>query len=171
MPKLIVTLQDGTQHTYDLVDDHITFGRAPDNVLVIEDASVSSHHGTFTLKDGDYVLVDTGSTNGSRINGRDLSTDTEYALSDGDMLRLGKVEASYESENKVEGRPLPEEDAPDLAPAASSAAPTNFQNASPFQTKRKKKDPAGKAIMALAIVAILAFGAVIFKVLSLQPPL
>ena len=52
MPKLIVTLQDGTQNTFDLVDDQITLGRAPDNTLHIDDASVSSHHATLTLADG-----------------------------------------------------------------------------------------------------------------------
>lgn len=171
MPKLTVTLQDGTQHTHDLVDQTITFGRAPDNTLVIEDASVSSHHGTLTLQDGDYILRDIGSTNGSRLNGKDLATDTDYHLQDGDFVRLGKVEASYESENKVEGRPMPEAVAADLTPASSSAAPTNFQNASPFQTKKKKKDPKGTAVMALAIIAILAFAAVVAKVLTLQSPL
>lgn len=171
MPKLIVTLQDGTQHTHELIDDQITFGRSPDNTLVIEDASVSSHHGTLTLKDGDYVLRDIGSTNGSRLNGKDLATDTDYHLQDGDFIRLGKVEASYESENKAEARPMPEAASADLTPASSSSAPTNFQNASPFQTKKKKKDPAGRAVMALSIVAILAFAAVLVKVLGLQSPL
>lgn len=171
MPKLILTLQDGTQQTHELTDEHITFGRAPDNALEIEDASVSSHHGTLTFKDGDYVLRDIGSTNGSRLNGKDLATDTDYHLQDGDSLRLGKVEGTYESENKVGSRPLPEEDAPDLTPASSSSAPQNFQNASPFQTKKKKKDPVAKAIMVLGIVAILAFIGVLTKVLALQAPL
>jgi len=171
MPKLILTLQDGTQHTHELTEEHITFGRAPDNMLEIEDASVSSHHGTLTLQDGDYVLRDVGSTNGSRLNGKDLATDTDYHLQDGDSVRLGKVEGTYESENKTGSRPLPAEDAPDLTPAASSSAPQNFQNASPFQTKKKKKDPAGTAIMVVSIVAILGFAFVVTKVLALQAPL
>jgi pSer/pThr/pTyr-binding forkhead associated (FHA) protein len=171
MPKLIVTLQDGTQHTYDLIDSEITIGRAPDNTLHIEDASVSSHHATLRLSDGDYVLRDIGSTNGSRLNGKDLSTDSDHRLQDGDLLRLGKVEGSYESEIKGESRPMPEEGAVGMAPASSSAAPTNFQNASPFQTKKKKKNPIGVAILLLSIVAILAFLGVLTKVLSLQAPL
>jgi len=170
MPKLILTLQDGSQVTHELTDEHITFGRAPDNMLEIEDASVSSHHGTLTFRDGDYILRDIGSTNGSRLNGKDLATDTDYHLQDGDSFRLGKVEGTYESENKSGSRPLPQEEAPDLTPASSSAAPQNFQNASPFQTKQKKKDPAGMAIIALSIVAILAFGFVVSKVMGLLAP-
>ena len=93
MPKLTVTLQDGTQNSFDLVDDQITLGRAPDNTLQIDDASVSSRHATLTLTGGDYVYRDIGSTNGSRLNGKDLATDTDYHLQDGDFMRLGKVEA------------------------------------------------------------------------------
>jgi len=170
MPKLTVTLQNGTQATHELYDDQITIGRAADNTLVIDDASVSSHHATLTLEDTDYVLRDIGSTNGSRLNGKDLATDTPYRLQDGDSLRLGKVEGTYESENKTGSTPLPEEEVPDLAPAASSTAPTNFQNASPFQTKKKKKDPTGKAILVLGILAILAFAGIVTVVLGLQAP-
>ncbi|MEQ1859791.1 MAG: FHA domain-containing protein [Chthoniobacteraceae bacterium] len=171
MPKLIVTLQDGTQQTYDLAEESITIGRSPDNTLQIEDPSVSSHHASLVFKDDDYVLRDVGSTNGSRLNGKDLATDTDYRLQDGDTLRLGKVEGSYESENKTGARPMPTEDTPELLPAESSSAPVNFQNASPFQSKKKKKDPIGMAVIALAILAILGFAAVLMKVLAVQAPL
>jgi len=170
MPKLTVTLQNGTQATHDLYDDQITIGRASDNTLVIDDASVSSHHATLTLEETDYVLRDIGSTNGSRLNGKDLATDTPYRLQDGDAMRLGKVEGTYESENKVGSQPMPEEETPDLTPAASSSAPTNFQNASPFQTKKKKKDPAGKAILVLGIIVILGFIGLLTLVAGLQVP-
>ena len=38
-------------------------------------------------------------------------------------------------------QPLPVESEVALAPASSSAAPSNFTNASPFQSKKEKKDP------------------------------
>jgi len=170
MPKLIVTLQDGTQHTQELIDDQITIGRLPDNTLQIDDISVSSHHATLTLVDGDYVYRDIGSTNGSRLNGKDLAPDTDHRLQNGDALRLGKVEGSYESENPAEARPLPEEQEMALTPGSSSSAPVNFQNASPFQTKKKKKDPSGTAILALGGVAILVFVFSLLQILALKAP-
>lgn len=170
MPKLIVTLQDGTQNTHDLFDDQITVGRAPDNTLQIDDASVSSHHATLTLADGDYVYRDIGSTNGSRLNGKTLTADTDHRLQNGDSLMLGKVDGTYESETPAEARPLPEEVEVAVTPAASSSAPVNFQNASPFQSKKKKKDPAGRAILALSGVAILLFLAAVLQILSLKAP-
>src|SRR4051794_3625505 len=129
MPKLTVTLQDGTEQAHELIDDQITLGRVPDNSLQIDDISVSSHHATLTLVDGDYVYRDIGSTNGSRLNGQTLEADTDHRLQNGDRLQLGKVEGTYESDTPAEARPMPEEQEVALAPAASSAAPGNFQNA------------------------------------------
>lgn len=170
MPKLIVTLQDGTQNTFDLFDDQITVGRAPDNTLQIDDASVSSRHATFTLVGGDYVYRDLGSTNGSRVNGKTVQAETDHHLQNGDSLLLGKVDGTYESETPAAARPLPEEEEVALTPAASSSAPVNFQNASPFQSKKKKKDPSGTAILALGGVAILIFVAAVLQILSLKAP-
>jgi pSer/pThr/pTyr-binding forkhead associated (FHA) protein len=171
MPKLTVTLQDGNEQTHELIDDQITIGRVPDNSLQIDDISVSSHHATLTLVDGDYVFRDIGSTNGSRLNGQDLQPDTDHRLQDGDRLRLGKVEGVYGSETPAEARPMPEEQEVALAPAAQSAVPGNFQNASPFQTKKKKKDPVGTAILVLGVIALLVFIGALLQVLSLKSPL
>jgi len=170
MPKLTVTLQDGTEQSHELIDDQITIGRVPDNSLQIDDISVSSHHATLTLVDGDYVYRDIGSTNGSRLNGQDIPADTDHRLQDGDRIRFGKVEGTYESETPAEARPMPEEEQVALAPAASSAVPGNFQNASPFQTKKKKKDPIGTAILVLAVVSLLIFIGALVQVLSLKSP-
>lgn len=170
MPKLIVTLQDGTQNTFDLIDDTLTIGRLPDNTLQIDDASVSSHHATLTLVDGDYVYRDIGSTNGSRLNGKTLQPDTDHRLQNGDSLMLGKVDGSYESETPAESRPLPAEEEVALTPAASSSAPVNFQNASPFQSKKKKKDPSGTAVLALGGFAILVFVVAILQIVTLKGP-
>ena len=170
MPKLNLILQDGTEQSHELIDDLITIGRAPDNVMQVDDPSVSSHHCTLSLVEGDYVFRDLGSTNGSRVNGKDVAPETDHRLQSTDTLRLGKVEATYESENPAEARPLPEEDTPELMAAAESAAPTNFQNASPFQTKKKKKNPSGVAVMSLAAVAILAFLFAVLQILNLKAP-
>jgi len=169
MPKLTVTLPDGTDQSFDLIDDEITIGRSSENVIEIADASVSSFHATLTRGEGDYIFRDIGSTNGSRVMGKTVEADTDHRLQDGFMVRFGNIEGRYESENPAEAIPLPEEDAPTVAVASSSAAPASFQNASPFQTKKKKKDPAGMAVMALGILAIVVFlGVLAAKVLTLS---
>ena len=56
-------------------------------------------------------------------------------------------------------------------PAASSARPADFANASPFQTKKEKKDPGALAIMAFAGVALLAFVGAVAMVFGMKSPL
>lgn len=167
MPKLIITKSDGSEVTHELGEDQITIGRLPDNMLQIEDGSVSSHHAQLTVTGGDYFLQDLNSTNGTRVNGQNT---TEAQLQDGDKVRFGQVEAVYTSEIPSEAQPLPEVPENNLKPAESSRPPADFANASPFKTKKKKKDPTGKAVLAFAILSILAFVGALFTVFSLQPP-
>ena len=67
MPKLQVSLPDGTETTHELGENEISVGRVEDNMLQIEDGSVSSRHAILTLRGDDYVLTDIGSTNGTRV--------------------------------------------------------------------------------------------------------
>ena len=167
MPKLIVTTADGNDVTHELEEPLITIGRLPDNMLQIDDSSVSSHHGQLTLTGGDYHLQDLNSTNGTRVNGQTVG---EWQLQNGDHVRFGKVETVYSSEIPAEPRPLPQEAAAPAAPATSSQRPADFANASPFQTKKKKKDPLAAGIIAFAILAILVFCGAVAMIMGLQPP-
>lgn len=170
MPKLTVSLPDGTENVHELNDDQITVGRVDDNMIVIGDISVSSHHAELTLQDGDYILRDIGSTNGTRVNGRDVPEGQDTPLQDGDSVLFGKVSTLYSSE-KAAARPLPEESEVAAVPAASSARPADFANASPFQTKKEKKDPKATAILAFGGVALLAFAAAVAMIFTMKSPI
>ena len=171
MPQLHVSLPDSGATTHDLTDALISIGRISENTLQIEDVSVSSRHAQLTLDDsGDYILRDIGSTNGTELNGKEIEPETDHKLQDGDKVRFGKIDAKYKSENPAEARPLPEAEELAAVVAETSSRPADFANASPFQTKKKKKDPAGKIIIALAVLAVLAFGYALSQVFSIQPP-
>jgi pSer/pThr/pTyr-binding forkhead associated (FHA) protein len=149
----------------------ITIGRISENLLQIEDVSVSSRHAQLTLDaSGDYILRDLGSTNGTELNGREIEPETDHKLQDGDKLRFGKIDASYKSENPAEARPLPEAEEVAAVVAETSARPADFANASPFQKKKKKKDPMGIVLVVLAIVAVGAFGYAVSLIYAIQPP-
>ncbi len=47
MPQIQVTLPDGTESSHELTESLITLGRVDDNMIQIDDASVSSHHAQF----------------------------------------------------------------------------------------------------------------------------
>jgi pSer/pThr/pTyr-binding forkhead associated (FHA) protein len=171
MPQLHVSLPDNGETTHDLSEALITIGRISENALQIEDVSVSSHHAQLTLDDtGDYILRDLGSTNGTELNGKEIPPETDHKLQDGDKVRFGKIDTRYKSENPAEARPLPEAEEVAAVVAETSMRPANFANASPFQTKRVKKDTKGTAIIVLAVIAALAFGYALYQIYSLQPP-
>jgi pSer/pThr/pTyr-binding forkhead associated (FHA) protein len=171
MPKLQVSLPDGSETTHDLTEQVITVGRVSDNTLQIEDISVSSHHAELTLKGEDYVLRDLGSTNGTRLNGKDAVEEQDYPLQDGDIISFGKVPAVYASENPAEARPMPQETEVAAVAAEASVRPSDFANASPFQKRAKKKDPIAMGILSLAGLAILAFCGAVAMIFSIKSPL
>jgi len=171
MPKLLISLPESGDASHDLTEAVITIGRVPDNVLVIEDISVSSRHATLTLgEDGDYILRDIGSTNGTELNGKEIPREEDHKLQDGDKITFGKIETSYVSENPAEARPLPEAETVTAVVASTSKRPADFANASPFQKKKKKKDPIGLVLILVAILAIVGFGGLIAYVYNIQPP-
>jgi pSer/pThr/pTyr-binding forkhead associated (FHA) protein len=161
MPKLVIS---GT--AYELVGDLITIGRAPDNIIVIRDPSVSSHHAQLHLIGETYRLKDLDSTNGMRVNG--IPT-TETALRFDDRIRFGAVEARYEPDASG-SRPLPQLDEIEANPAELSAAPADFANASPFPRQKDQKDPTRTAMFIGSAIVLLVFLGSMIAVLMMHAP-
>ncbi len=112
-------------------------------------------------------LKDLGSTNGTLVNGQPI---TEVQLRAGDRVRFGKVEGSYERESVSATQPFPRFEGVETGPADSSARPVDFANASPFQTRKSKPDPARRMVFAIAAVAVLAFLAGLVALALMRAP-
>lgn len=166
MPKLSVFLENA-RTTHELTEERITIGRAPDNMILIDDPSVSGRHAQLVLIEERYQLTDLNSTNGTRVNSETVS---DAFLRVGDRLRFGKVEARYETDATGAAQPLPEADAIEARPAAMSEKPTDFTNASPFPNRAKEKDTTAKTILAAAALAILAFIVSLLGLLQIHGP-
>jgi len=168
MPKLEVSLPDGTRVTHELIDDVVTVGRIPAHTIQIEDISVSSNHAELALEGGQYLLKDLGSTNGTFVNGDAI---TERLLKDADLVRFGQIDAIYVAGASSSTIPLPEKEGAPVSVATSSARPASFANVSPFKTsKGKKKDPIAMAVFGFTTLAILAFLGAVYEIYSLHPP-
>jgi len=63
-------------------------GRSPDSDLILESPDISRVHAKFFVKGGNYYFCDLGSRNGSIFNGKQAEKDRQYALSDGDVIRI-----------------------------------------------------------------------------------
>ena len=164
MPKLIVS---GV--TYELVEQLITVGRAPDNTIHIDDPSVSGRHAELRAGQKTYFLRDLGSTNGTRING--AAAAVEATLHPGDRIRFGAVDARFEGDVLMSAtQPLPAAAKVDAKVATTSIRPADFANASPFRTRSKQRDPGRTALFIAAAIALLALLAGIVAVLTMHAP-
>lgn len=87
----MLTIIDGplSGTTYTLGSQSITLGRAPDNVVVLNDEFVSSHHARVYVDPttGRWAIEDLGSTNGTVVNGQRLAR--SMVLPAGVPVRIG----------------------------------------------------------------------------------
>ncbi len=74
----------------------ITIGRQHGLSLLIEHHSVSRLHSEITYIDGNYLLRDKGSSNGTFVNNRALVHDSFYTLRHLDQVRFGDVQFRFE---------------------------------------------------------------------------
>jgi predicted component of type VI protein secretion system len=166
MPKLILTTEAQGKVAYEFAEGSITIGRAPDNMIVIDDPSVSNRHALMELTGETYRLKDLESTNGTKVNGLPI---TETVLRFDDRIRFGAIDARYEPDVKG-SQPLPDLETIQVKPAESSAAPAEFGNASPFQRGSMSRDPVRLTVLGIAAIAALTFLGSMIAVLFMHAP-
>jgi diguanylate cyclase (GGDEF)-like protein len=71
----------------------LRIGREDDNELVIEEECVSRRHARIEQREGRIVLMDAGSTNGTLLNGVELSEIVQ--LTNGDRITVGSAILKY----------------------------------------------------------------------------
>ena len=91
-PRLLVSTEDGaggsSQRTFPLTSPLTILGRGTDCDLRLVDQGVSRHHAEIRVEDGQVVLVDLGSTNGTFVNGQPIR---RVSLTDGTRVTLGRT--------------------------------------------------------------------------------
>lgn len=83
-----------------------TIGRADDNMVVVDDQSVSGHHAVILHTQDGVVLRDLNSTNGTKVNGMPV---TESVLTSGDHICFGSVEGRFALEKALPNESTPQE--------------------------------------------------------------
>ncbi len=75
----------------------LSVGRTRENDLNIDDASVSKVHASLFLNSDNYLTIaDTGSTNGTFINGERISYGKAHVIGKNDKINFGTVDVSFE---------------------------------------------------------------------------
>jgi len=73
----------------------VRIGRAPENQVVLGDTYTSGRHAEIVVHGGGRAVRDLGSTNGTRLNGRDLVAGDVHPLHDGDVIEIGNAALVY----------------------------------------------------------------------------
>jgi pSer/pThr/pTyr-binding forkhead associated (FHA) protein len=77
-----------------LGEETISVGRLPESTIVLADPNVSRQHAEIRPRGTTYVVLDLGSTNGTRVNGIRID---QHELADGDEIVFGNTRMRFEA--------------------------------------------------------------------------
>jgi predicted component of type VI protein secretion system len=128
MPTLSIQLPGLPPVSHVLKDETITIGRMKGNTIVIEDSSISLMHAKITRKNGDFLLKDLNSTNGTSVNGQPVG---EVKLRDMDSVRFAEITCQFLADAAVPAEqptstvaapaPIPITQSPAVLPVVATA--------------------------------------------------
>ena len=94
-----VTLPEGSREVdlaFTLGGKRLNVGRGTDNDLYLNHTSVSKIHAALKMdKQGTLLVADTGSTNGTHINGQRIPYGEARPIAEGDLVAFGDVEVRF----------------------------------------------------------------------------
>jgi pSer/pThr/pTyr-binding forkhead associated (FHA) protein len=100
MEKLVVIREDGeVTQEFPLNQRLVSLGRDRSNDVCLSDRSVSRHHASVVKVFAEYFLQDEQSTNGTRLNGLEI---TKHILKHGDEIDIGKYRLRFHKEEEEE---------------------------------------------------------------------
>ena len=160
MPRLVVLSEGLTGRSHELKAEKTTIGRVEDNTFQIPDSSVSSHHCEILLRGSDIVVKDLNSTNGTFINGQQV---TEATLKPSQILRLGQVEVRLESDQAAAAAQKRTLDHTQIVPQGIKFEELGQLAKSGNPGFEKKSNTGTKVFIIVAIVVgVIALGAVAY---------
>lgn len=148
--------------TYE-VGEEATLGRSRDNDITVNDPTVSAHHCIIRKTEEGYIVTDLESTNGTRINTREIS---EARLRDKDILQVGSVEFLFEDPDSAPVETTAYAEARIEEETAPVAAPASFANISPFRRPERYRTR-DLWLFVLALLGLAALAGVVYFFIQL----
>jgi NADPH-dependent 2,4-dienoyl-CoA reductase/sulfur reductase-like enzyme/pSer/pThr/pTyr-binding forkhead associated (FHA) protein len=100
--RLVPAAQNGEQDTVLSQSQVTTIGRQLGVLLLIDHSSISRRHAEISYANGQYVVRDLGSANGTFLNGSRLEANKAYPLKANDRLRFGSVSYTFQAKEKLQ---------------------------------------------------------------------
>ena len=86
--ELVLIENNKPAHSYPLAKERVVIGRLAESDVVVSDPAASRRHAEIRRQDGQYVISDLGSTNGTRVNEAAIG---ERTLEEGDRISIGRT--------------------------------------------------------------------------------
>ncbi len=124
MAKLVVMLDERELQQRAIAAHPVTIGRLADNLIILDNPTVSAHHARVYRDGPHYVLEDLQSTNGTFVNGKPIA---RHSLVEGDVVIIGKHaivftrEGGDRDDEPASQLPLPDTD--DTVPVYGAVVP------------------------------------------------
>jgi hypothetical protein len=161
--QLVLRVGPSPGKVFPLMKNEITIGRDINNEIVINDAEISRKHCRLVMTADGFVIEDLGSTNGTWVNERRISS--QHLLRSGESIRLGdNITLIYEMVGFDADATVASTSAPPPQPARQAPAQQQYQQAPPAQqyagqtpppaAKSSKKSRTGLWIALGALVLI-----------------
>jgi predicted component of type VI protein secretion system len=173
--QLTVQVGENPVKTYPLEDMEIVIGRDSGSDIVINDPEVSRKHAHLFSQQGGYILEDLGSTNGTQVDGNNLTS--PHYLVVGEKIRLGDhVTLIYETiETDPDATQIsfigsqPEKEDLLVEPAffepdpfLHSSPSVNYSGQVPLNPMQDEPEPKSKRLPTWLLILILAILVIIF---------
>lgn len=92
MASIVLSLDGEIVQEYDLTQARTTIGRRPYHDIVIDNLAVSGDHAVVARTPDGYSIEDSGSTNGTLVDGEPIS---RHPLKDGDIVEIGRYKLRF----------------------------------------------------------------------------
>jgi pSer/pThr/pTyr-binding forkhead associated (FHA) protein len=170
--RLTVYFPEDSPTTHESVGEKFTVGRLGDNDIALDEVSVSSRHAEIVAQDGGALLRDLDSTNGTFLNGEQVTG--EHPLNEGDEVYFGGVRAVFMepvAAAPAEAEPVGDENSGDGAASfavaeAGGGRPEGFRHMSPLPRPEKPKDTLSLVAWACAGLGVLAAVYALFAIFT-----
>ena len=156
MAKLSGMSGDLKGREFPIEQGEITIGRKADNRILLDHPTISSHHCRILHNGDSCVLQDLDSTNGTRVNSRDIK---ESALHHKDLIQLGSIEFLFDAPELSTTSARYTDANAEMANGAMSA-PQDFASISPFGARPRERR--GTWYFVLAITGLVTLVALVF---------
>lgn len=150
---------------FEIDRDKFTIGRSATNQVSIDHPTVSGRHCCITRAGPQYTLTDLGSTNGTRVNSKEIQ---EIELHPKDLVQIGAVEFLFDAEGEARADTILMSQTQVEVTSGPATAPISFRSVSPFGARQKDNTALWwTLIVIIGILALAAVGWVVYALMGM----